>query len=281
MSIVSSTFNIKPLNESAYELTIRSSDEATNQYDTTFIFVQSPSVQPGTIVDVFTKNGKCSSAPIETIFSNRDVQEIKKAAKKTGAPTPSGAVVAVLDLQDPCAGYLPSDKCVETIANCEQVVCDFFKNDKGTALSGSAKKVRSLLKTTLPLDFVICEGSLKKHLLQYGGFSAKEIEYFHTRSGALSFCQCAEFFMNGFKLGQRAYNAGHTTEFLADEYIEPISANAVFQPFSKSTVFYPALYKEVYSPAGPFAQTLKTIFAVSGDFDSSTKITTLNMERKA
>ncbi|MBS0606965.1 MAG: hypothetical protein JSR57_08445 [Verrucomicrobia bacterium] len=77
--------------------------------------------------------------------------------------------------------------------------------------------------------------------------------------------------MNGFKFGHAV------TGISADHYIKPIT-NKVFHPFEKSTVWYPALYKEIYSPEGEFANTLKPIFSIFGLFDAKTKITQMSVE---
>ena len=64
-------------------------------------------------------------------------------------------------------------------------------------------------------------------------------------------------------------------------YLKPISDDKSFEPCQASTVFYPEDYKETYAPEGDFAKTLAPFFSVTGNFDPQTKITTLNMWRKA
>jgi hypothetical protein len=126
----------------------------------------------------------------------------------------------------------------------------------------------------------LCEGSLKGDLLKLGGFSDREVEFLNSKQGASHFCQCAEFFMNGFKLGYSVCN--DTTEFSGSKYIKPISGRfSAFKPQSISTVFYPAQYKEMYSPQGGYAQSLQPIYSVEGDYEESMQITTLHVwERK-
>ncbi len=160
-----------------------------------------------------------------------------------------------------------------SVAKCEEVVCDFFKQEiTNSAISSRSKKIHTLIQKNYPLDFVLCEGSLKMDILKYGGFLDKEIEYFQkTKIGAKSFCQCAEFFMNAFKLGQEV--RAHEGTFLGEKYFIPISKKyAVLKPQKKSTVFYPSSYKELYSLEGDFAKVMSSIFSVSGQFDKDSQV---------
>lgn len=274
MSICKTAFSITPLHEKAYDLNIKFLDKDSHALsDKTFTFIEEFSLNEGTIWDVFTKNGVCkASLP----FTKSDVKELNQAAKMlpNALSTP---LVCVLDLKDPSTGYLPNS----TIVACEEAVCSFFQND--TASKGSSaqsKKVHSLFKSSIPVDFVICEGHLKMDLLEQGGFTDKEIEYFQsTSSGKTSFCKTAEYFMNGFKLGDTGHVAGKS--FPAHAYVKSISPKFnTFQPYKTSTVFYPALYKDMYSPNGEFAATLEPKFTSSGSFDAATEITTLTVEKK-
>jgi hypothetical protein len=279
MSIHNTAFSIKGLNEKAYELSIEFLDENKQLLsDKKFTFKQESSVEEGTIWDVFTKNGTCSAG---LPFTGADVQDTKKAAKMLSDLLPSDPLVCVLDLKDPHTSYIPCSSCTQTIATCEEIVCDFFQQKTvDSSLSKHAKNMHALFQKSVPVDFVICEGSLKVDLLQQGGFTDKEVEYFQaTSSGKISFCKSAEFFMNGFKLGETAYS--ETASFPVDKFIKPLSKKfSSFQPHKTSTVFYPALYKDIYSPSGEFATVLEPVFSTSGNFDPSTKITTLSVEKK-
>jgi len=255
-------FNITPLHENAYELNVHFSNNSVK----TFTFSQHASVKEGNLSDVFTKNGLCST-PLQ--FQKRDLQEAKNVVSHLQSKDP---IIAVFDLKEPHTHYIPCSSCENTIAKSEELVCNFFQGKRVNSLvSNHAEKIR----TQLSLDYILCEGSLKEDLLKNGGFSDQEIE--HLNSNSMQFCQLAEFFMNGFKLGQSCKN--HDTEFLAEKYIKPIS-NTIFESYKKSTVFYPSLYKNMYSVEGNFAKTLSSVFSVSGEFSEKTQITTLIVEKK-
>lgn len=263
-SINKSTFSLTPLNESAYALNIAFSDKDGSLLSTkAFTFIQDPSAKEGEIFDIYSQNGACN----RPLFTTKDFKGLQLAASKLQLEKPKHPTVLVLDLKDSNKKYLEGFE----IAQHEAVVCDFFQNGKiDPYLSKQAKKIVPLFQGTCPLDFVLCEGSLKKDLIHQ--FSDTQAEYFLSSSeGPISFCQCAEYFMNGFKFGQEV------TGIPADHYIVPIS-NKVFHPFQKSTVWYPALYKEIYSPEGEFAKTLKPVFSVSGAFDVKTQITQMSVE---
>lgn len=279
--INSSSFFINPLNESAYELTIQFRDEKALHSESKFIFVQEP-VKEGRIVDVFTKNGKCSPNLLANLFTANDLKEVKNAKKQLGGAV-SDPLVAVLDLKEPHNRYLPChDTDCPTIAKCEEIVCDFLKGKHGNSpLPSEAIEIGSYLQKDLTIDFMIKEGTLKKAILEKGGFTEAQAEYLNADSGAgaIGFCQVAEFFMNGFKTGQSVKTSSEL--FLPHAFIQPLSSKfEIFAACTVSTVFYPSLYKKIYSPTGEFATTLNSAFAVSGKFNKSTHITTLQVEKK-
>jgi hypothetical protein len=283
MSVISkSSFSLIPLNESAYELNVQFLNEnGSSISEKKFTFLQQHPVEKGKVLDVFTKNGSCGPAFLKHLFQKSDEQFAKKVSAKLNACTVSGPLTGVLDIKEPHTGYIPCSACEQNVAESEEVVCNFFsKKEIDSSLSSHAKKIHSIFHSSLPVDFVICEGTLKTDLLKNGGFTDKEIEYFqNTSSGAISLCQCAEFFMNGLKLGQEAQNT--SGYFQAEKFIKPISGKfACFLPYQSSTVFYPALYKDIYSPEGEFTQVLHPVFSVTSTFDEDTKITTLNVEKK-
>lgn len=163
------------------------------------------------------------------------------------------------------------------IPQSEQRVCELFSSETLYSNSPSlCQKVHKIFQKNRPLDFVLCEGTLKMDLLKMGGFSAVEIKF--LEKSTKSFCQCAEFFMNAFKLGQTARS--ETGElFKGESYFRPVG-HRVFEPCAKSVVYYPPLYKDLYSLEGKYAQVIKPLFDVSGHFDPVTQITTMTVGGK-
>lgn len=290
-----SLFILEPVEEGGYELCIKFLDKTEGLVSAKkFTFSQAKPIQgskeegkvsnddgknakkepvENELLDVYSQNGVCSPNVLTNLFSKGDEQGVKKAAQMLKASTFQGPTILVLDLKDPETGYKENAK--ETIVKCESAVCDFFKSKTPSTEAGKhAKKIHG----SAP-DFVLCEGNLKMDLLKCGGFAASEIDYFHTPSGAKSFCQCAEFFMNAFKMGETAQ--GEKGALLADKYIVPVSGKFTsFKPCSKSTVLYPALYKDIYSVQGEFAKVLGTVYSVSGKYDLSSKITMMSVTKK-
>ena len=262
--ITQSSFLLAPKNSDAYELQLSFLDQQGGPISQkSFIFSQQCPPQEGEIVDVYSQNGSCSEPLLKQLFNKSDVAGVNKATRKLKA---LGPVVLVLDLKDENKGYLDEG----AIAKSEAVVCDFFQQKAADGAPKHAKKIHKLFQKTL--DFVICEGSLKTDLLKQ--FAEPEVEYFqNTQQGAIHFCQCAEFFMNGFKLGQEVRGIA------SEKYITPISGHS-FEPHQKSTVLYPALYKDIYSVHGKFAQVLKPVFSVNGRFDEESQITEMSVEMK-
>src|SRR2546428_11808902 len=103
--ICKSSFYIKPLNENAYELNMLFSNQTEQLFNKTFTFLQQSFVQEGKILDVFTKNGICSSSLFENLFNKTDVKEAHNGATYLQSfPTPD-LLVAVLDLKEPHTHY--------------------------------------------------------------------------------------------------------------------------------------------------------------------------------
>jgi hypothetical protein len=286
--ISKSLFILEPVKTGGYELCIKFLDKAESLVSAKkFTFSLEQPIQgakeeskashnkeasENELLDVYSQNGVCGPSILTSLFSKGDEQGVKKAAQMLKASALKGPTVFVLDLKDPETGY--KDNATGTITKCESAVCEFFKSKIPCAQAGKhAKKIHK----SAP-DFVLCEGHLKMDLLKCGGFSGSEIDYFHTPSGAKSFCQCTEFFMNAFKMGETA--VGEKGALLADKYIVPISGKFnSFKPCTKSTVLYPALYKDIYSIQGEFAKVLSTVYSVSGKYDVSSKITTMSVTR--
>jgi hypothetical protein len=286
VAISKSTFSLQPI-AGGYELQIKFLDKSDGVVSTRkFSFAQPKPAQVSKddskvslaqasmdeLLDVYSQNGVCGEELLKNLFTKKDEQGVKKAAAVVKALAFKGPTMLVLDLKDPLTGYKPN--ALDTIAKAEKVVCDFFKS-KGA--SNQASKHGNKIHSAVALDFVLCEGSLKQDLLKSGGFTASEVDYFHTAAGVQSLCQCAEFFMNAFKMGEQVQGGA----FLAAKYIVPVSGKfAAFKPCIKSTVLYPALYKEIYSLQGAFAKVLSTVYALFGKYDAATKITTMSVVAK-
>lgn len=219
----------------------------------------------GRIMDLFTKNGECADILKENFISKGDVQNSRKAFTLVKKYHDVAASLMMLDLKDPHSGYLPTN--ATNLSDYEDQVCLLFQPNE------RKKRVKAIL-SNLSIDFIMREGSLKKDLLEEGGFDADEINYLNSPSGSQDFCQVAEFFMTGFKFG--LIGKTQTAEFCSQKYVTSIS-DKLFQSYCKSTTLYPQLYSETYSPTGTFAQALKNVYAVSGEYESVSKITTLTL----
>lgn len=272
-NIFSSSFQLTPLHESAYQLKIDFLNEQRAVVDgKEFTFIHDACPNEEKVYDVLTKNGKCHASILKKLFSNKDVDQAQQSALcLSTAPSP---LLWVLDLQHPQSGYCKG----EPIKKNEEEVCQFFKaSATGSNASAPSKKLHGIFHQKLPMDFMLCEGSLKVDLLSKGGFTDQEAAYFHTKGGALDFCQTTEFFMNAFKLGHAAQaQAGSLS---GHSFIYSLSEKS-FQPSKASTVLYPPFYKQIYAVDGHFAKTLGPVFSVSGGLDPSTEITVLNVEMK-
>lgn len=268
MSISSTSFSFASLNKDAYEFQIQFSDAAEKPVSKkTFVFTQTQSPSEDTeTLDVYSQNGVCRTQVLKHLFSEEDVLGVQNVAKK--AFKANGPVVYVLDLKGINKGYLDP-----TIPKCETAVCDFFKSEEADACwTDAAQEVHEVFQKSLPIDFVLCEGSLKTKLVSE--FSDEEAGFLLSKKGVTSFCQVAEPFMNGFKLGQEVKG------IQAQDYLTSVSKKmSVFHPTQKSTVLYPDAYKEIYSLNGDYAKSLSTVFSVSGNFDEESGITSMTVER--
>lgn len=290
--ISKSAFFLAPASQGAYELQIQflsSDDSPISSKKFTFTptkgaglakdegkVSKSDALQSAELLDVYSQNGECTVPEklLKKLFGKRDVADVTAAAGVVKASGFEGPTILVLDLKDHEQGY--RDKAGATIAKCEQVACEFFK---GKALEKNAPAHAQNFKSKFNPDFVLREGTLKVDLLKTGGFTPAEVEYFHTRPGATSLCQTAEFFMNAFKFGEVA--KGGSGEFFAGKYIEPVSGKfSSFQPCSVSTVLYPPPYAKIYAVDGVYAKTIAPVFHVKGGIDPVTNITTMSVARK-
>lgn len=106
--IYNSSFTLAPLQESAYEMKMKFTDEQKNVLsEKSFIFAQQETALEGEIVDVYSQNGKCSENVLSHLFQNSDESGIKKVLS---LPLPTGPTVFVLDLQDPISHYQESHR---------------------------------------------------------------------------------------------------------------------------------------------------------------------------
>ena len=247
-NFTSVSFTTNSLHDSAYTLSL-TFKSAGNAFVRTFIFLETPPVD-GRVQDIFTKNGVCQTfSPIQP-FTKRELKEAKSTLPLCD---PLCQTVAVFDFSDSEKRYLEGTN----IYKAELSVVSLFQEAK--------------IKALIPAQFILCEGSLKHDLLK--GLSDPEIEFLNSKEGAKTFCECAEYFMNGMKLG------GAPREFDFHKYFRGLG-NSPYKPVKVSTVFYPEQYKTIYSPSSPFAETLIPVFSVTGNYSDSTKITTLHVERK-
>jgi hypothetical protein len=270
-AITGSSFQVVPLHESAYELKI-SFSKGTDKSSKIFTFIQQPVVKEGVIFDVMTKNGQVG-IPIQDFFNVTEYKEMENAAKQLTPVSLNEPRIAVLDIKDSHLQYSE-----HSIVERETQVCEFLRSDQAT-VNGLAGQVHAIVNQKLNIDFALQEGSLKRALVHQGGFTDQEIEYFYTRPGKIDFCQVAEFFMNGFKMGQEVKTG--TNLFQSHPYITQISKRfESFQPRNRSVVFYPSLYKKMYSPDGDFAKVLSSVFTITGEYNKKNKITTLDFVRK-
>lgn len=237
-----------PLHESAYQLNLNFKTEE-NSFLRTFTFIETTPIN-GKVQDIFTKNGVCQSFSPSAPFTKREIKEAKASAPLVDS---SCQTVAAFDFNDAEKRYLNGPN----IQSTEQSILTLFQDAK--------------VKSLIPAQFILCEGSLKADILK--GLSDREVEYLNSKSGAVSFCECAEYFMNGMKLG------GAPKEFEIQKYFKEIG-KASFKPVKTSTVFYPDQYKEIYAPTSPFASALIPVFSVTGNYSATSKITTLHVERK-
>ncbi len=268
LSISSSSFHVTKLHESAYELNIQFYDEKSNIADNKqFTFCQGGSATDTEIYDVFTKNGSSLATLSNHLFIGSDFNFAKKVTPLLLAKSDQTSHICALDLQHPTLYYAHSN-----IENSENAVCSFLTADKPSKdASKNAQGIHKKFKETLAVDFVLKEGTLKQHLLTYGGFTDSQAAFFNSEKGYLSMCQTAEFFMNAIKLGESVRVLEGT------DFVHSISGKT-FTPCKTSTNFYPELYKDIYSSTGNFAKQLGQFYSISGEFHIKSEITTLQIK---
>lgn len=76
--------------------------------------------------------------------------------------------------------------------------------------------------------------------------------------GKMAFCQCAEFFINGFKLGHTALG------FNPQKYFAQVNAQKPFEPLAHSVVLFPKSYQELYALDSAVAKCFSDCFLIEG-----------------
>jgi hypothetical protein len=76
--------------------------------------------------------------------------------------------------------------------------------------------------------------------------------------GKKGFCQCAEFFINGFKLGHTALGLH------PQKYIAQVKSNKPFEPLAHSVVLFPKSYQELYALDSAVAKCFQDCFSIEG-----------------
>ena len=76
--------------------------------------------------------------------------------------------------------------------------------------------------------------------------------------GKKAFCQCAEFFINGFKLGHTALGLH------PQKYIAQVHSTQPFEPHTHSVVFFPKSYQELYALNSAAAKCFQDCFSIEG-----------------
>ena len=142
----------------------------------------------------------------------------------------------------------------------EQAVVEFFQSQEICGSSNKPNQIKHLFKVhDRHLDFILLEGSLKADLLRSKIFSDQEAAFLQADpAGKKAFCQFAEFFMNGFKLGHTALGLS------LHQYIVPIDRERSFVPLKNSFVFFPKSYQKLYALDSPIAQCFQKCFSIEG-----------------
>lgn len=268
MSITHTQFSIAPMGGEQYQLNIQFCEEENMASEKVFTFTKSKvSGDGGQLFDAYSINGLYSSKILKKLFKESDVEEVKSAVQKLEKMQANGPTIVVLDIKSQ-QGYQG-----ESIAKAEKIICDFFNSGEVVqGVSPTAKKVHALFQKHKPVDFVICEGSLKTRLVEE--FTPEQAAFLQSKPGSPFFCQIAEYFMNGFKFGH------DVLDLKQEDYIVSLTGKT-FIPCKKSTVLYPSLYQNLYAVEGDFAQSISPVFQVGGAFDPQSKITLVDVEVKA
>ncbi len=289
--ITSASFHIEALHPQAYALSVHFLDKNKQKLsEKIFTFLAPVYGQETKIWDVYTHNGSCQNNSIKRtakwlnmLFDQEELAEVKNVSSHIKLQKlkffSQDALMATLDLphSEDKIRYLPQKSSdPNIIQKAEEVVCEFIKSGK-SGVSHPAQEVFSLFKTDVPLDFVFCEGSLKKDLLEQGGLTDDQMEYLNSKQGSQDFCACAEYFMTALKLGQSVQ--GMFPQFNVFNYVKPVSNKCeAFQPAGTCVVFYPQKYQQMYACDGNIVQGLASVYDIASSYSEQTKITTLKYQ---
>jgi len=255
MSILNVTFSTASQGKGAYEYKVVFQRESAIE-ETLFKIFQHSVPQKGEILDVYSLNGTLknggangggSTRVLKHILHKGDLEDVQKAISIFPLYNVETQRVFVLDLQDTHTKYRPCLQCPSLLETNELIVADFLRTkptEKERTSDTAYQQIRTLLQAG-NVQFMIGEGSIKRNLLEHGGFTPDQMDFLLNEKGGSSFCQTAEFVMNAFKFGQ-AVKCGDGFELHGDAYIKAIGP-AHFIPGDVSTVLYPSFYKEVYN----------------------------------
>lgn len=261
------SYGLESLNEVAYNLVVNFHAKDGSLHSRKVIqFQQQCPQQVGTVTDVITKNSLCQIFS----FEKREVQEAKKVMSMVQADAP-GPFVAVFDFKDPTYGY--GNHSHPSILQNEDAAVNFFANPLPAGSKKSLKDIHGLFHSAHPIDFILCEGSLKTDILTK--FEDKQIEFLNSKDFTEGFCICAEYFMHGFKQGQAP------NDMQPLKYFKAVSKQTqTYAAQTDSKVFYPPLYKDTYGPYSDFVKSLMPIFNVVSKANLCNGIVTLSVRKK-
>jgi hypothetical protein len=246
-----------------------------------FIFTLDPQARDQGLchahIDCCSLNLSCEEVQRQTYFSTRDIADLQAAYQEKKEQQLSGKSVVVLDISSGSRlGYLSP-----TIPAMENLLFDYFQDptNKENARSFKSPSMRAateLLEQEGSFAIVAFEGSLKRDLLLYGGFS--KATQAQLQNDSLLFCQITEVFINAMKLGHQGKSlSGHI--FSSATYFKTVDGTP-FQPCLHSYTLYPPLYAQVYHPEGHIPKEWKKIFYVEGMSRPTSQITTLCVKEK-
>lgn len=269
MSISGCSFSMQQHHSDAHELQINFLNKKGLKLSSKeFIFERShfPSEQ-GAIHDVASQNGICRSEIVKNLFKEKDKADTKEILSLSNGMT--AKKIIALDIKNKQGGYLNNQiSAITKIAASENAILEFFKSkvSDDTALENQMHKLFS----SAGLNYIFNEGSLKTELLTKGNFTEKQVEYLNAKKGGMPFCQVAEFFMNGCKLGYEIKN------FKIQDFVATVD-DVPFKPHTESTVFYPSSYAKLYSPESPYFEALGNCYQVSGYKEKKTNVSVVTV----
>lgn len=279
--IVDCDFSLSSLGD-AYQYTTQFLDaerKVVSTASSVFYRRQGPA-NPGNVVDIYSQNGRSLPNPTDLLgggdghlIEHGDLRGLRRVANKLQLNPEQDRTVFVLDLRDVGGSYVDPTSIEES----EKVVCEYISSKKQPeGLGKSAKKAHELFHSKLPVDFVLCEGSLKHELLK--GLDETQMDYFLNtgKTGRTAFCEYTEPFMTAMKLGDEL-----KVFDLREGFLIPVSPPQTspenFSPRSVSTVYYPEEYQDLYSPQARIPQALSKVLPVTFSVDPVNQITEMTI----